>query len=102
MFKFSNVDHPFKTTFDFDLIGKDDALCEAEFEKIVADIEAWSREKQVSCEVLKTARGFRVTLHHPEKDGDAFGMSLYLYLSSKSFREMEAADPQRRKNGSDS
>jgi len=97
MFKFSNVDHPFNTTFDFELIGKDDVLAENEYEKIYRDIEEWSREKQVTCEAEKTPRGFKVTLNHPEKDGDAFGMSLYLYLSSKSFREMQAADPERGK-----
>jgi hypothetical protein len=86
----SDARFAFRSSFYFDFSDPHDALSLDEFRRIEAEVEAWSNDRRIPHEIERTNKGFKVVLNHPVVDGDGFGLSLYLHLSSGLFREMES------------
>jgi len=76
--------------FQYDLRDPDDRFSDEEFERVREAVLEWSREEQVPVDVRKNERGFAVSIGHYVKNGDAFGMRLFLHLSAGIFRKLEA------------
>ena len=62
----------------------EDPYSDAEIDAIRKDVEEWSAENEMPCEVERTANGFEVKLHHFCADGFGFGNALFRRLLKKN------------------